>query len=316
MPLGSIHPSSIDVHALFLPGLPQRGDARGAGLAAERPDVDVIAADSGIGAIDRLGDSRARRAEVDQQRLLGRRLHHHLRHRDQADVSLVRARDVKRLVEQVQHGHRAAGAALREPRRVLQRVDRRAPHRDAGRLELAVEAVPPVGRVVEEPDDALVEPPGDLGPRVDPAEADLGIRAHLGRLARLRHQAFAEAHHDRVVLGELTREVPEALAHRVGRDGVRVLLHLVEGRLVEVRARAWLAEHLRAERRDRAHHREQALHATVQERQLAREFPRRFAPDPLDLHVVQPQVEAAEDRARVERPLRDDVLLVLLSPRS
>jgi hypothetical protein len=185
-------------------------------------------------------------------------------------------------------------------RDVFSSVSMAAPHLDAGLLDVPVEAVPPEVGVVEQADDAPVEPAGHLGPRVHAPETDLRVRPHLRRLAPLRHQPLAEAHHDGVVLGQLARQVPETLAHRVGRDGVGILLDLVHAGPVEVGAGPEVGEDLRPERRHGAGHREQPLHPAVHERHFVGELGRRLAAAPLNVDILEPEVEPAEDGTCVE----------------
>ena len=170
-------------------------------------------------------------------------------------------------------------------------------------LEPAVELLEGVARLVEQPAHAPVHDARHLGPRVDAAEAEQRVRAHLRRLARLRHEPLAERDHDGVVLGQRAGEVPEPLAHHVGADGVGGLLHLVVGRLVLAGALAEAAEEPRAERGRRGGHREAAGDAARREG-VGRDRLRLRA---LDLHVLEPEVEAQEHGPGVEGPLGDEV---------
>ena len=91
---------------------------------------------------------------------------------------------------------------------------------------------PLVALLVEHPVDAAIEEAGDLRAGIDPAEAELGVGAHLGRFPGLGHQTLAQAHHHRVVFREVSGEVPKRFGQRVGRDRVGVLLDPVDGGLV------------------------------------------------------------------------------------
>ncbi len=309
---GGEHEAVVDdVDALGGPLPPQLADAVFPALAAEGPDVDVLALDLRVTILDGLDHQRPVGPEGDEQGLK-RRPGHDLAGQEQvAHVALVGPRDAQRLVEQVQHGERPVGAPLGEAGGVLEGVDGRPPDRDPPRLDLAVEILPAVGRVVEHAHHPLVQPARHLGARVDAAEAELRVGAHLGGLARLGHEALAHADHDGVIFGELAGQVPEALAQRVGRDRVGVLLDLVEAGLVQLGALAKAPEELGAERRHRGAHGQEALHAAVEEGDLPGEFLGRFAAEPTDLHVVEPQMEPAQDGPGVERPLGDEILLVL-----
>ena len=263
--------------------------------------------DVGIGQADGPHHLLARRAEGDEDRLLGGAVGHGLRQEEVAHVALVGAGDGQRLVEQVQDGHRPGLGPLGEARRVFQGVDGRSPDGDAGGLDVAVELFPAVVLAVEQAHHLAVEPAGHRRPGVDAAEAELRVGAHLRGLAGLGHQPLADADHDGVVLGELARQVPQALAHGIGRDGVGLLLGLVEPGLVETLAGAVAAEQARAQRRHGTGDGEQPLHAALHERDVAGELLRRFAAHPGDLDVLEPEVEAAEDGAGVKGPLGDQV---------
>ncbi len=203
----------------------------------------------------------------------------------------------------MQHRHRARVLALGEAGGVLERVDGRAPDGEATRLQLLAKLRPPEARLVEEPPHHAVDGARHLGPCVDATEPQQRVRAHLRRLAGLRHQAFAEAHHDGVVLGQLAREVPEAFAHHVGRDRVGGLLHLVEDVLVDADARAELSEEPRAQGRRGRRHRQTAR------RRAWREAVRRdgLLLCALDLDVFEPEVKPAQHRSGVEGPLRHQI---------
>jgi hypothetical protein len=299
-------PAVLDeVRAERLPLLPELPEAAHAALPAQRPDVDVLAADARIGAVDRLGDELARRAVVDEHRPLRRRERHAARHGEAAHVRLVGLRHLERRVEEVEHRHRPGGLPLGEARGVLERVDGGAPERDAPVLQPAVELLERVARLVEQAPHAAVHDAGHLRARVDAPEAEERVRAHLGGLAGLRHEPLAERHHDGVVLGERAGEVPEPLAHHVRADGVGGLLHLVVGRLVLAGAAPEPAEEPGAERGRRGGHRQAAADAAGREREVRDRLRLR----PLDLDVLEPQVEAEEDGTGVERPLGDDVPL-------
>ena len=196
--------------------------------------------------------------------------------------------------------------AFGETRRVLERVDGGAPNHDARALALVIECFEVVFGVVDELLDALVDPLGDLGPCVDPPEAELRVRAHLGRLAELGHEPFAERDHDRVVLGELARRVPERLAHGIGRDRVRVFLDLVERGFVEPFSFAVAAVELGSESGDGRRHRDERFHARREKREPGLGLPAALL---AKLHVLEPEMKTPQDRARVEGPLGDEISL-------
>ena len=143
-------------------------------------------------------------------------------------------------------------------------------------------------------------------PRVHPPEAEQRVRAHLRRFTGLGHQALAEAHHDGVVLGQVAGQVPQALAHDVGGDGVGGLLHLVVGLLVLALAGAEVAEELGAERGGGGGHGEAAGDAARGEGVRGDGLGLRA----LHLDVVEPEVKPQQHGAGVEGPLRDEVPLV------
>ena len=227
-------------------------------------------------------------------------------HGQRAHVRFVRPRNLQRRVEEVEDRHRPGGLAFGETRGVLQRVHRRAPERDAVVLERVVELVEGVTALVEQAPDAAIDQARNLGPGVDAAEPEQRIGAHLRRLARLGHQALAQGDHDAVVLGQRARQVPEALAHHVGADGVGRLLHLVVGLLVLACAAAEPAEQARAERGGGRGHREAAGDAARRERVRRHRLRLRA----IDLHVLQPEMEPQQHGAGVERPLCHEVALV------
>ena len=261
---------------------------------------------AGVGRFDRPRHLRARRPVVEQQRRAVGRLGHAPRHREASHVRLVRARQDEGRVEEVKDRHRARRLPLGEARRVLERVDGGAPERDSPPLQPAVELLERVPRLVQQPADPPVHDARHLGAGVDAAEAQERVRPHLRGLSRLRHQPLAEGDHDRVVLGKGARQVPQPLAHHVGADRVRRLLHLVQRRLVLPRSLAEAAEEARSERRGRGGHREASGDAAGRER--VRRDGLRLGP--LQLHVLQPQVETEKHRPGVEGPLGDEVALV------
>ena len=215
------------------PFLPQAADPLRAALAAKGPDVDVPRLDSGVSLPDGLPDQRARGAVVDEDGILFGPGHDVLGQKKAPHIALVWLADAQRLIEDVQDGHRTGGVALGEAGGVLQGVDGRAPDGDAGRPDFFVEFGPAKGRIVQQPDDPLVQPLGHLGTGIDAAEAQLRVGAHLGRLAGLGHQALAQGDHDGMVFRQLAGQVPEAFAHDIGGDGVGVLLDLVDPGLVQ-----------------------------------------------------------------------------------
>ncbi len=237
-----------------------------------------------------------------------RRLHHVAGQGERAHVGLVGARDREGLVEEVQHGHRAQLVALGEAGGVLQGVHRRAPDREPLLAHLLVEAGPSVVGVVQQAMDARVDELCDLGAGVDAPEAEQRVGAHLRRLAGLGHQALAQADHDGVVLGKPAREVPERLAHHVGRDRVGVLLDLVQGLLVGPPALSEAREEARAQGRDGRRRRQAPADAGGDERMVVEALVGTAA-EPFHLHVLEPQVEAQQQWTRVEGPLGDQVLL-------
>ncbi len=252
----------------------------------------------GYAALDGVEHLGPRRAEVEQSRARRGLGDDPARHGQAAEVRLVGARHAQRRVEEVDHGHRAGRLALGEARGVLERVDRGAPHGDAALAQARAEVVEPPARIVEQAADRGVDDARDLGAGVDAAEAEQRVGAHLGRLAGLGHQAFAEANHDRVVLGERPRQVPEALAHHVGGDGVGGLLDLVVALLVEPSPSP-----NRPKRRVPS-----AVVAAVSAKQRA--MPRgvnawrrdRLGLGALDLDVLEPEVEAQRAPGGCRRP--------------
>ncbi len=252
--------------------------------------MDPFRRDVGIGFADGRHDLGARGAVVDEDRVAGRLVHHPLRQDEIAHVALVGTGHLERLVEEVEHRHRPGRAALGKSRRVLQGVDGGAPDGDSGGLQVGPELGPLVGRVVDQAVDAAVEEPRDLGPRVDPAEAEQRVGAHLRRFSGLRHQTLTERDHHGVVFGQAAGEIPESLGQGVGRNGVGVLLDPVDAGLVEPCAFAPATEESGAEGGDRGGHHEGAFERAADERQV----PAFRGVDELDLHVLQPQVETTE----------------------
>ena len=207
----------------------------------------------------------------------------------------------------MEHRHRPARLPLREAGRVLEGVDGGSPERDSSVLEPAVELLERMTGLVQQAAHAPVHHVRHLGAGVDAAVPEQRVRAHLRRLARLRHESLAEADHDRVVLGQRAGEVPEALAHDVGADRVGGLLRLVQRALVLARTFPEAAEQLRAERGRGGGDGEAARDRPGREG-VGRHGVRLRA---LDAHVLEPQVEPAEHRPRVECPLRDVVPLLV-----
>ena len=282
-------PAVLDhVRACRPPFFPELRDAHRTSLPAQGPDVDVLAAQAGIGGLDRLHHPSPRRAVVDQEGVLRGLVHHGAGEEQVPHVAFVRPLHPQRLVEQVKHRQRSGGLSVGEAGGVLQGVDGGAPDGDARRLHLLVEGAPIVLGVVQHPRHALLEPARHLGTGVDAAVAELRVRAHLGGLAPFGHEPLAQAHHDGVV--QVPRGEPQALAHGVCGDGVGVLLDLVELGLVLALPLAEAAEELGAKRGDRHRHGHQPLHAAVQEGDLVGELGGRLAPDPLHRHVLEPQM--------------------------
>ena len=98
-----------------------------AALAAQRPHVDVLAADARVGRLDRLDDLRARRAVVEQHRGLSAASATRLRHGQAAHVRLVRARQPQRRVEEVEAPPSARWACPRRSARCSPACRRRRP---------------------------------------------------------------------------------------------------------------------------------------------------------------------------------------------
>ena len=178
---------------------------------------------------------------------------------------------------------------------------------DAGGLDVAVELLPAVVLAVEQPHHLAVEPARHGRAGVDAAEAELGVGAHFRGLPGLGHQSLADADHDGMVFGKLARQVPQALAHGIGRDGVGLLLGTVEPGLVESLAGAVAAEQAGAQCRYGTGDGEKPLHASFHERDLPGELLGRLAAHPGDLNVLEPDMEAPQDGAGIESPLGDQV---------
>jgi len=165
-----------------------------------------------------------------------------------------------------------------------------------------------VSGIVDEPVNAAIEIPGHLGAGIDSPEAQQGVGTHLGRFARLRHQAFAKGDHDGVVLGKTAGQVPQRLGQGVGGNCISVLLDAVDAGLVEAGGLAPAAEEPRAESRDRRRHDEGPLQGATDEGDA---FCDRVVV-PLQLDVLQPQVESAEYGPRVKSPLGDAVAAIIV----
>ena len=305
-------PAVIDeVGAQVLPFPPEAADPFGSALAAESPDVDVAGLDPGVCFPNRLPDQRPGRLIVDENGILRGPGHDILGQEQIPHISFVGPADAQGLVENVEDGHRAGGVSLGEAGGVFQGVDGRAPDGDAGRADLFVEFGPAVGRIVQHPDDLLVQPLGHFRPGIDAAESQLRVGAHFGRLAGLGHQALAQADHDGVVFRHLAGQVPEALAHDVGGYGIGVLFDLVDPALVQFGAFAEAAEKPGAQRGQGAGHGELPFHGPAQEGKMGGEFPLHLASNPGDFDVFQPDMEPSQDGFRVVSPLSDAVLAVL-----
>ena len=277
-------------------------------LPRQRPDVDVAPLDARVGGLHRVGHLGARGPVVEQDGGALGRLGHLARHRQAAHVRLVGLGDPQRRVEEVEDRHGAGLLALGEARGVLQGVDGGAPQGDAAVLQPAVELLEGVPLLVEEAAHPAVHGAGHLGAGVDAAEAEQRVGAHLRRLAGLGHEPLAEGDHDGVVLRQRAGQVPEPLAHDVGADGVGGLLDLVVAVLVLARPLAEAAEELGAERGGGRRHGQAAGDAARREAVGGD----RIALGPLDLHVLEPEVEAEEDGPGVEGPLGDHVALLVV----
>ena len=144
--------------------------------------------------------------------------------------------------------HRAGRFALSEARSIFQGVDSRPPERNATVLQLAVELLEAVIPVIEEPIDASVDEARHFRSGVNASEAEERIRSHLRSLAGFRHQSFAKADHDGVIFRKSSGQVPQALAHHVGADGISRFLDLVVCGLFLAGPGPELAEETRPER--------------------------------------------------------------------
>lgn len=163
--------------------------------------MDVLSQDTGIGLLDRFDDLFAGRSIVHVHGSLGGLVDDLLGQQEISHVALVGPGDAKRPIEDVENCEWSRLATFREAGGVLQRIDGGTPYLDAVALCFVVKGFPAIAFVVEETRDTLVHPPGHLRSRVDSAKTQLWVRAHLGRLPELRHQAFTETDEHRVVLG-------------------------------------------------------------------------------------------------------------------
>ena len=190
--------------------------------------MDPLRRDVRIGAADRLQDAVSGRAVGDVERVELGPVDDLARQHQGADVTLVGAGHLDRLVEEVEHRHRSRRLALGETRGAFEGVDGPAPDGDAAAFDVGPELVPAVGALVEQQVDQVVEALGDLRPGVNAAEAEQRVGAHLSRLASFGHQTLTEAYHHGVVLGETAGGVPQRLAQHIGGDrvGTRHVLHV------------------------------------------------------------------------------------------
>ena len=189
----------------------------------------------------------------------------------------------------MQNRHRPRLGPLREAGRVLQGVDGGPPDGNPGGLDVTVELFPSVTILTVEKADYLpVQPSGHRGTGVDTTETELRVRAHLRGLSPLGHQPLPYADHDRMVLGKLPGEVPEALAHGVGGNRVGLFLGLVETGLIESLTGPISTEETSPQCRHRSGESEKPLHPSVHEGDVGGELLDLFAADPSHIYVLKP----------------------------
>ena len=114
-----------------------------------------------------------------------------------------------------------------------------------------------------------------------------------------------------MVFRQMASEIPQPFAHSVGRDGVRVLLNLVDTGFVLTGSFTEPAEEAGAEGGHRAGHGDLPLQATGHERHVFRLVGFGASSAPLGLHRFEPDMKSAQDGAAVESPLGQHVFLGL-----